>query len=94
MKVEIINYGAIVVSITAPDKNGKLEDVVLGFDNLEDYLNDNSFIGTIVGRFGNRIYNGKMILEGKEYQLTINDGENHLHGGLKDFSRFCGMQYQ
>ena len=87
MKVEIINYGAIVVSITAPDKNGKLEDVVLGFDNLEDYLNDNSFIGTIVGRFGNRIYNGKMILEGKEYQLTINDGENHLHGGPKGFHK-------
>ena len=85
MKAKIINYGAILVSLTAPDRNGKLEDVVLGFDNLEGYVDDNSFIGTIVGRFGNRINKGKITLDGKEYQLTINDGENQLHGGPKGF---------
>lgn len=87
MKVEIINYGAIVVSLTAPDKNGKLEDVVLGFDNLQDYVKDNSFIGAIVGRCANRINKGKIALDGKEYQLTINDGENQLHGGSKGFNK-------
>jgi aldose 1-epimerase len=85
MKAKIINYGAILVSLTAPDKNGKLEDVVLGFDNLEGYMNDKSFIGSIVGRFGNRINKGKISLDGKEYQLVINDGENQLHGGPKGF---------
>lgn len=87
MKVEIINYGAIVVSLTAPDKNGKLEDVVLGFDNLQDYVKDNSFIGAIIGRCANRINKGKIALDGKEYQLTINDGENQLHGGSKGFNK-------
>jgi len=85
MEAKIINYGAIVVSLTAPDKNGKFEDVVLGFNNLEGYVNDNSFIGTIVGRYGNRINKGKISIDGKEYQLTINDGENQLHGGPKGF---------
>lgn len=87
MEVKIINYGATVVSLTAPNRDGKYEDVVLGYDNLEDYVNGNSFFGCIVGRYGNRINKGKFKLDGKEYQLTINDGENHLHGGIIGFHK-------
>ena len=85
MKARIINYGAIVMSLNVPDKNGKLGDVILGYDNLEGYISDKTFQGAIVGRYGNRIGKGKFILDGKEYQVTVNDGENHLHGGLKGF---------
>jgi aldose 1-epimerase len=85
MKASIINYGAIVVSLYTPDRNGKFEDVILGYDNLEGYVGDKSFQGSIVGRYGNRIAKGKFTLDGKEYQLPINDGENHLHGGPNGF---------
>jgi aldose 1-epimerase len=87
IEVKIINYGATVVSLTAPDRNGKFEDVVLGYDNLEDYENDKSYFGAIVGRYGNRIGKGKFKLDGKEYQLSINNGENHLHGGTNGFNK-------
>lgn len=87
MKVNIINYGAIVTSIIVPDKNGKFEDVTLGYDSLSGYINDNSYQGAIVGRYGNRIGKGKFKLDDKEYQLTINDGENHLHGGKFGFNK-------
>ena len=87
MEAKIINYGAAVVSLTAPDKNGKLADVVLGYDSLDGYANDKSYFGAIVGRYGNRIADGKFKLDGKEYQLTINDGANHLHGGLKGYNK-------
>ena len=87
MTVKIINYGAAVVSLTAPDRNGKHEDVVLGYDNLEGYETDNSYFGAIVGRYGNRIGKGKFKLDGKEYQLSINNGENHLHGGTNGFNK-------
>jgi aldose 1-epimerase len=84
-KVKIINYGAIVVSLLIPDRDGNLADIVTGFDSLSGYINDRSFFGAIVGRYGNRIGKGKFQLDGKEYQLTINDGENHLHGGTTGF---------
>src|SRR3989339_32265 len=87
MTVKIINYGATVVSLTAPDRNGKYEDVVLGYDNIEGYEADKSYFGAIVGRYGNRIGKGKFKLDGKEYQLSINNGENHLHGGKIGFSK-------
>ena len=87
MEAKIINYGAAVVSLTAPDKSGKLADVVLGYDSLDGYVNDKSYFGAIVGRYGNRIADGKFKLDGKEYQLTINDGANHLHGGLKGYNK-------
>lgn len=83
--VSIINYGAIVTSLFVKDNSGKLKDVVLGYDTIEGYENDKSFLGTIVGRYGNRIGEGKFSLDGNEYQLTINDGKNHLHGGSKGF---------
>ena len=87
MEIKIINYGATVVSLTAPDKNGKYADVVLGYDNLEGYVTDKSYLGAIVGRYGNRIGKGKFKLDGKEYNLSINDGENHLHGGTEGFNK-------
>ncbi len=83
--VKIINYGATVTEILVPDKNGKFEDVVFGYDSLQGYVNDKSFFGVIVGRYGNRINKGQFELDKKKYQLTINDGENHLHGGEKGF---------
>ena len=87
MTAKITNYGAIVQSLTAPDKNGKYEDVTLGYDKLEDYINDKSYFGCIVGRFGNRIAKGKFTLDGKEYTLAANNGPNHLHGGIKGFNK-------
>jgi len=87
MEAKIITYGATVVSLTAPDKNGKFADVVLGYDNIEGYVADKAFFGAIVGRYGNRIGKGKFKLEGKEYQTSINDGENSLHGGFQGFNK-------
>jgi aldose 1-epimerase len=87
MEVKIIEYGAIVVSITTPDRNGKFADVTLGYDNLESYVTDTFCFGAIVGRYGNRIGKGKFTLDGKEYQLSINNGKNHLHGGTEGFNK-------
>jgi aldose 1-epimerase len=85
VKAKIINYGAIVVSLEVPDRNGEIADIVTGFDSLRDYEKNTSFFGAIVGRYGNRIGKGKFKLDGNEYQLTINDGMNHLHGGKIGF---------
>ncbi len=86
MKVQIINYGAIITSLTAPDKNGKMEDVVLGYTKPEDYFNGNPyFFGALIGRYGNRIANAKFTLDGKSFELNKNDGTNHLHGGKEGF---------
>lgn len=86
-QVEIINFGAIITSILVPNKNGKFDDVVLGFKNPEDYLKNNSYTyGAVVGRYANRISNGTFTLEGKEFHLTKNDGENHIHGGKEGFA--------
>jgi aldose 1-epimerase len=87
MTAEIITYGAIVVSLTAPDKNGRFDDVVLGYDNLADYIKVSPYFGAIVGRYGNRIGKGKFTLDGTTYTLATNDGENHLHGGIRGFDK-------
>lgn len=87
MSVSIINYGGTVVSLMAPDKTGKMEDVVLGFDSLSQYETSSPYFGCLVGRFGNRIAKGKFSLDGKEYTLAVNNGVNHLHGGLKGFDK-------
>ncbi len=87
MSATIINYGATVVKLKVPDKDGKIEDVILGYDSLSSYVKGASFFGGIVGRFGNRIAKGKFTLDGKEYQLTINNGENSLHGGTIGFNK-------
>ena len=87
MEAKIINYGATVVSLKAPDRSGKMDDVVLGYDNLDGYLKDTRFFGCIVGRYGNRIAKGKFTLNGQTYTLAVNNDENHLHGGIKGFNK-------
>ncbi len=87
MEVSITNYGGIVTSINVPDGKGKTYDAVMGFDTLDEYLADNSYFGCIAGRYANRIANGRFTLNKKEYKLTINRGEHHLHGGVLGFNR-------
>ncbi|HEY1406578.1 MAG TPA: aldose epimerase family protein [Spirochaetota bacterium] len=87
MTVKITNYGGIVTSILVPDKQGNIADVALGFDNLDSYLKGHPFFGALVGRYGNRIANAKFTLAGKEYVLAVNDGKNHLHGGIIGFDK-------
>jgi aldose 1-epimerase len=87
VSTKITNYGGIVMSLNVPDKGGRFGDVVLGFDNVEEYLNPHPYFGALIGRYGNRIANGKFTLEGKDYTLAQNDGLNSLHGGLKGFDK-------
>lgn len=84
-KVRITNYGAKVVSLEAPDRNGKVADVVLGYDKLEHYLAGDKFYGSTVGRYANRIAKGRFELDGVEYKLAINNVPNSLHGGTLGF---------
>lgn len=86
-QMKITNYGARMTGLTIPDAQGRLTDVVLGFDNLQDYLDNHTYFGAIVGRYGNRIAEGKFSLDGREYSLVRNNGENHLHGGAKGFDQ-------
>jgi aldose 1-epimerase len=83
----IITYGGIVQSLKVPDKNGNLDDIVLGYDNLDGYLTNNPYFGCLVGRYGNRIGGGKFKLEGKTYTLATNNGPNSLHGGIVGFDK-------
>ena len=83
----ICNYGGLVVFLKVPDRNGHFGDVVLGYDNLADYIKDSPYFGAMIGRYGNRIAKGKFTLDGKEYTLAINNGPNALHGGLKGFDK-------
>jgi len=87
MRASIATYGGIVTSLTAPDRNGRLTDVVLGFDDLDGYLAGHPYFGAIVGRYGNRIANGVFTLDDQTYALAQNNNENHLHGGLSGFDK-------
>jgi aldose 1-epimerase len=91
MKAEISDYGATVVRLTAPDRAGKFEDVVLGFDTLAEYVAKSPYFGCLCGRVGNRIAHGKFALEGKDYALVTNNTPGgipcHLHGGTKGFDK-------
>lgn len=87
VEMKITNYGGIITSLKTPDKNGKLEDIVLGYDHLDGYLKESPYFGAIVGRYANRIANGKFKLEGKEYTLALNNGPNTLHGGAIGFDK-------
>jgi aldose 1-epimerase len=87
MKVKLTNYGGITVSVEVPDRAGKLADVTLGYDTLDGWLTNTSYLGATVGRYANRIAKGKFTLEGKTYTLATNNGENALHGGLKGFDK-------
>lgn len=94
MKVEVINFGGIITSLTAPDRNGKYEDVVLGFTKPEGYFDGNPYyFGALIGRYGNRIANAKFTLDGKTYEINKNDGPNSLHGGKEGFhTRFWNIE--
>ncbi len=87
LTAKITNYGALLTELHVPDKNGKIADIVLGFDNLQDYLNGHPYFGATVGRVANRIAKGKFSLDGNEYTLATNNAPNHLHGGEKGFDK-------
>jgi len=88
LQARITDYAGVVVSLDAPDRNGKMADVVLGFDTLPEYIaNPTTYFGAIIGRYGNRIANGRFTLDGVEYKLPRNNGENSLHGGDNGFFR-------
>jgi aldose 1-epimerase len=87
VEAQICNYGGIVTSLKVPDRTGKFGDVVLGYDNLDDYLKSSPFFGAMVGRYGNRIAKGRFTLDGVEYKLATNNGPNSLHGGIKGFDK-------
>ena len=87
MKITVLNYGGIIKEILVPDKKGNFENVVLSFKDIKSYENCNSYLGAILGRTAGRIYKGKVIIEGVEYNLPINNGENNIHGGIENFSR-------
>ncbi len=87
MEVRAMTYGGIILSLRVPDKQGRLGDVVLGYSNLEGYLTASPYFGAIIGRYGNRLAKGRFTLDGVEYKLAVNNGPNHLHGGLKGFDK-------
>ncbi|MFJ5714144.1 aldose epimerase family protein [Neobacillus sp. NPDC093127] len=87
MEVTAIDYGCIITKITAPDRNGTFENVVLGFDTVDEYALHSPYFGAVVGRFAGRIAGAEFELEGKKYLLAKNDNGNHLHGGLQGFDK-------
>lgn len=87
MRVRIMNHGGIIVSIETPDRDGNVADIVLGHDTAEEYVAGGPYFGAAIGRFGNRIKDGKFTLDGVEYTLAQNNGPNGLHGGLKGFDK-------
>jgi aldose 1-epimerase len=89
IEVRVTAYGAHLVSVRTPDRTGKMADIVLGYDSLQGYLNDRkTYDGSVVGRYGNRIALGKFTLDGKTYQIPVNNGANALHGGPKGFDQY------
>ena len=87
VEVKITNYGGRVVSLKVPDKKGAMGDVVLGFDSLDGYLNDNPYFGALIGRYANRIGHAQFTLDGVLYKVPKNDGDNSLHGGARGFDK-------
>ena len=86
-ELRVITYGGIIVSLRTPDRDGKLDDIVLGHDDVEGYVTSNAHFGALIGRYGNRIAGGRFTLDGAEYQLAQNNGRNHLHGGVRGFDK-------
>ena len=85
VQVKVLDFGAIISEIHVPDRDGNFADVVLGFERIEPYLANSAFLGAVIGRFGNRIAAGRFHLDGKDYQLAVNNAPNHLHGGNQGF---------
>ena len=86
MSAEVTNYGTKITRLMVPDRDGKLEDVVLGFDTLQENIDKEPYFGSTCGRFANRIKDGKFTLDGVQYTLAQNNGGNALHGGIKGFN--------
>ena len=86
LQVVVSNYGGTILNLYAPDRHGEFADVVLGYDKLTSYQQEDGYLGALVGRVANRIKQGTFTLNGKTYHLAVNNGPNHLHGGLKGFS--------
>jgi aldose 1-epimerase len=87
MQAVITNYGGIIVQLHTPDRNGKLSDICLGFDELDGYLGPHPYFGALIGRYANRIAGGRFELDGSTYQIAVNNGPNALHGGLRGFDK-------
>ncbi len=87
MVARIIDFGGIITELHAPDRAGRLADVVLGFGELGPYESDSPYFGALIGRYGNRIARGRFTLDGKEFRLPVNNGDNHLHGGVPGFDK-------
>jgi aldose 1-epimerase len=87
MRVSVTTYGGIITALTAPDRDGELDDVVLGFENLDGYLAGHPYFGALIGRYGNRIAGGTFALDGQRYELARNNNNNHLHGGIAGFDK-------
>ena len=87
IQIKVTNYGGIITSLKTPDRSGRLDDVVLGYDSLAGYLRNSPYFGAIVGRYGNRIARGLFTLDGTTYHLAVNNGPNSLHGGLRGFDK-------
>ena len=87
MLVNILDFGGIITEIHVPDRDGRLADVALGFDTLDPYLGDSPYFGALIGRYGNRIAGGRFTLDGQAYTLPVNNGANHLHGGVQGFDK-------
>ncbi|HEV3049647.1 MAG TPA: aldose epimerase family protein [Longimicrobium sp.] len=87
LQMEVSGYGGAILALRTPDREGRLGDVVLGFDRLDDYVADQAYFGALIGRYANRIRGGRFSLEGREYALPVNDGGNHLHGGPGGFHK-------
>ncbi|MEG2963594.1 MAG: aldose epimerase family protein, partial [Janthinobacterium sp.] len=85
MQVKVLDFGAIISEIHVPDRDGRFADVVLGFERIEPYLHNSAFLGAVIGRYGNRIAGGRFHLDGKDYQLAVNNPPNHLHGGNQGY---------
>jgi aldose 1-epimerase len=87
LEVRATNFGGIIVSVRTPDKQGRMDDIVLGFDDLQGYLDNKPYFGAIIGRYANRIAAARFTLDGVQYSLAANDGPNSLHGGIKGFNK-------
>ena len=87
LTARVMTYGGILVSLSTPDRQGNFADITLGFDDLQSYIKDNPYFGATTGRYANRIAKGQFTLEDQSYSLAINNGENHLHGGIKGFDK-------
>ncbi|MGW0816064.1 aldose epimerase family protein [Streptomyces viridiviolaceus] len=86
-RMKVLSYGGVVQSLELPDRRGRYQNVSLGFDDLDDYVASSPYMGALIGRYGNRIDKGRFTLDGKAYQLSVNDGENTLHGGAQGFDK-------